>query len=61
MLCRDTTSENHASVTLILAFALDLYWAIDLNAYARIVSGEEYVVSYGQVWQYLLCLRQYTY
>ena len=61
MLCRDTTSKDHADLMLILAFGLDLYWAIDLIAYAVFASGEEYVVSYGQVWQCLLCLWPYTY
>ena len=61
MLCRDTTSEGHADVTLIYAFALDLCWAIELITYALFASGEEYVVSYGQVWLCPPPSRPYTY
>ena len=61
MLCRDTTSEGHADVALILAFVLDLAWAIELISYAFVASGEEYVVSYGQVWLCPPPSRPYTY
>ena len=54
-LCRDVDSEDHEGFQCFFIGA-DFYWATNLVYGAYKASGEEYRVSYGQVWQAFLCL-----
>ena len=54
MLCRDADSEYHEGLQSVFIMA-DSYWATNLVHGAYKASGEEYKVSYGQVWQAFLC------